>query len=149
VSDLIEGRSFVRRGNTLVPADEISLEYLQKQKQGSEAIWTRRNVRSPANHRHAFALFHLAFEMLQPDRRWPNVDKFRKAITKAIGYTTPLNNVDGTVDYEPDSLRWDKMDEDTFQGFKADAIGLICSHLLFCDEEEFVKALEKRTRQIR
>lgn len=91
----LSARIFVRRGTHLVPADWMAEEWVTSFPEEHEVAVTARRSRSPKNHRHFFAVLHLAFKHLEA---YQAEDDLLDAVKIACGHTRPVQRMVGKTD---------------------------------------------------
>ena len=125
MSDL-DGRCFVRRGSTLTAADFAAQEMLDDIPNGREIIITARRPRSPANHRHLFAMLRKVTDNID---RWRSEDELLDALKLATGHCERRMTIDGKVYLAPKSINFASMKEDEFRRFKNRCVHILCQEL--------------------
>lgn len=114
MSDL-DGRCFIRRGNTLVPADFAAEELLASIKPGREVIVTIRKARSPKHHRFFFATLR---KVVEATGMWLNENHLLDNLKIAIGHVERSINVfTRSIEEKPKSINTAAMDEIEFTAF--------------------------------
>ena len=142
----LDGRNFIKRDGSLVPADEFAEEFLSSIPADKEVIVTVRRPRSPSNHRHFFALLRKACDHMQEHKRdglptMADEQELLDAIKLAVGHAQPRQRLDGTVIFVPKSIDFASMPEDAFKRFKNRALYVLgqllgFDPLMLLDERE-------------
>ena len=125
----LDGRCFIKQGNTLVAADFAAEDFLANIKNGREVLVTIRRARSPKHHRWFFALMHLVVENSE---RWGSEDDLLDDLKIAVGHVVRRVNIfSGEVYLVAKSINFASMAEDAFVSFKmrslkvmGDALGI-------------------------
>lgn len=122
--------SFIRRGNTLVAADDATAEILSALPEGKEIVVPVKASRNPRQHRMFFALLN---EVIKAGA-W-------EGDTDSLLYWLKLRNrhvhvmeVNGSTIASPRSISFESMPQDKFMRFFDRSIYFICTELL-ADEE--------------
>ena len=136
----LSAKAFVRRGNTLVPADFVAEEWLRDIPDGKEILIDWRKPRHPENHRHFFAILRLASEHL-PD--YPDEDSLLDALKIAVGHTRSVMKADGEMIFLPKSINFAAMGEDQFKRFKNRAL-YVLSRILGFDATTLLPEIDER-----
>lgn len=112
---------FQKVNNALVPADQVSEEWLQKVKIGQIVNGEFSRMRNYEFHKKIFALLNLAFEYFEPEQKvWrgvqvqKNFDRFREDVTILAGFFDAHYRIDGDVRLTAKSISFASMDEDEF-----------------------------------
>ena len=136
----LDARSFVRRGNFLVPADFMAEEWLQSIPEGKEVLLDWRKPRHPANHRHLMAILHLACEHLP---NYPDTDSLLDCLKIACNHVRPVMKADGQMIFLPKSINFASMGETEFQRFKDRALWVL-SRMLGFDATTLLPEIDER-----
>jgi hypothetical protein len=139
VGDL-DGRGFIRRGNTLVPADFMAEEWLRELPEGKEVLIDWRKPRHPENHRHMMAILHLACEHL-PEHA--DTESLLDALKIAVGHVRPVMKADGDMIFLPKSISFASLGEDAFRRFKNRAL-YVLSRILGFDAVTLLPEIDER-----
>lgn len=111
----LDGRCFVRKGNSLIPADFAADEFLSEIKDGAEIIVTIRKPRSPKHHRFFFAMLR---KVLENTDDWQTEDELLDALKLATGHTEQRLTLEGKMYTVPRSISFASMPEDVFTRFR-------------------------------
>jgi len=111
MSDLA-GVCMVRRGNTLVPADQHAEEFVNGIAEGREVIVTMRKARSPQHHRFFWALLS---KVVENSDDWQTPEEVLDALKLATGHAERRMNIDGGVYLAPKSISFAAMGEEELQ----------------------------------
>jgi hypothetical protein len=96
---------------TLSPADTAAEEVIAKMRQG-QAIRLRYSFpRNYGNHNRFWAFLRTTFDMQD---HFTDVESYRKWLIMKSGHYRVINCPDGSVIFDTDSIRFDKMDEIKF-----------------------------------
>lgn len=136
----LSAKGFIRRGNTLVPADYNAEDWLHEIPEGKEILIDWRTPRHPKNHRHMFAILNLAAEQL-PD--YPDTDSLLDALKIAVGHTRAVMKADGEMIFLPKSINFAAMGEEAFKRFKNRALWVL-SRILGFDATELLPEIDRR-----
>jgi len=139
----LDAKAFIRRGNCLVPADFVAEEWMQAIPEGKEILVDWRKPRSPKNHRHFFAILHLASDHLP---EYPDEDTLLDALKVAVNHVRPLRLVDGRMIFLPKSINFASMAEEPFKRFKNRALWVL-SRILGFDATTLLPEIEDRNRR--
>ena len=139
----IEGRAFIKRGKTLVPADFLAEEFIDSLPENKEILVTARTPRHPGNHKHFFAILRLACEQL-PEH--PDEDSLLDALKIACGHTRSVMKVDGEMIFLPKSINFAAMSEESFRRFKNRAL-YVLSRILGFDAVSLLPEIDERNRK--
>ena len=142
MSDL-SAKGFIRRGNSLVPADFVAEEWLQALPEGKEVLIDWRKPRHPENHRHFFAILRLACEHL-PD--YPDTDSLLDALKIACSHVRPVMKADGEMIFLPKTINFSAMGEEEFKRFKNRAL-YVLSRILGFDAVSLLPEIDERNRR--
>ena len=116
MSDL-DGRCFLRRGNALVPADEMAEEFLSTIADGREIIISVRKARSPQHHRWFWKMLSLVVE--NTDDKWGGAEDLLEDLKFATGHVRrKVNPFTGEVSIIAKSINFASMDENAFRRFR-------------------------------
>ncbi|SRR5258708_658173 len=137
MSDL-EGRGFLRRGNTLVPADQFAEEWLQSLPENREILFSYRKPRSVPQHRRFFAILQKAVENLP---QYDDVDTLLDVIKIACFHVRQVVTAKGEIVMLPKSINFASMDATTYQRFEKRAL-VVLGNLLDVDPESLLKEIE-------
>ena len=139
MSDL-DGRCFIRRGGSLVPADAAAEEFLAEIADGREVILTTRKARSPQHHRWFFALLH---KVVDNTDDWQNEEELLDALKLATGHVEYRMMLDGTAYVAPHSISFAAMGEEAFKRFRNRACYVLATKVLRCSPEELMAETDK------
>lgn len=143
MSDL-DGVCFVRRGNTLVPADMHADEFLSSLKDGREVIVTARKARNPLHHRWFFALLRKVVENTDD---WQSEDELLDAVKLATGHVERRVTLDGGAYLAPKSISFAAMAQDKFKAFADRAVYLLATRVLGCSPDDLMAEVEQTQRR--
>lgn len=134
----LEGRLFRKRRfngvTSLVPADPIAEEWLDKIKLGGEVMLTPRRVRNPKHHRLLFALLNIAVQN-DPSGRWPSVEVVLDELKLATGlFETRVNLTDRKAYAVTKSISFASMSQDEFDPWFDRAMDIIAIELCIDNE---------------
>lgn len=119
----LDGRCFLRRGNSLVAADFAAEEFLAGIPNGREVLVTVRRPRSPRHHRWFFALLR---KVVENSELWHDEDDLLDDLKLATGHASRRVNVlTGETVLVARSINFASMPEDPFKRFK-----MRCLHVL-------------------
>lgn len=111
MSDL-DARVFVKRGNSLVPADIMSDELLAQIRDGREVMVTIRRARNPKHHRLLFAALR---KVVDNTDRWPSEEVLLDELKLATGLAeVRVNLLTGKPYAVPASISFAAMDQTRF-----------------------------------
>jgi hypothetical protein len=114
VSDL-DGRCFIRRGDTFVPADFVAQEWMRDLvKDGGEIILTGRKPRNPKHHRWFFAMLRI---VCRATGRWEDEDELLDALKLAVGHVRSVETLAGEIIRLPRSIAFAALGQDAFARF--------------------------------
>lgn len=123
----------------LRPMDDEGVERIQKIKAGNTVRCEIVQMRNWKFHKKWFVLARFAYDIWSesmPARSYrgmpvrPNFDRFRKELTILSGHGEPVWNIEGEMRMEAKSLRWDRMDEQTFEELYSATIDTILQRIL-------------------
>lgn len=143
MSDL-DGRCFIRRGNSLVPADFAAEEFLSELKDGREVVLTVRRARSPKHHRWFFAMLR---KVVENTERWQTEDELLDALKLATGHTEQRQAIDGTTYLAPRSISFAAMEEGAFTRFRRRCCYVLATKVLGCTPEELMAETDATQRR--
>lgn len=143
MSDL-DGRNFLRRGNTLVPADLAAEEFLSEIADGREVMVTVRKARSPQHHRWFFALLRKAAENSDD---FGSEDELLDALKLATGHCERRMKLDGSMYLAPKSINFASMDQTAFKRFYNRCAFLLATKILGCTPEELMGEIDATQRR--
>lgn len=116
-----------RKMGALRPADAASEELLMALPEGVDLKARITVPRKGWKHRKFFALC----AVVQPHQEtYPTIEKFRKALTCALGFADTYHLPDGRIMIFPQSIAYDAMDDVEFDELFSRAIGFICERIL-------------------
>ena len=119
MSDL-DARCFVKRGNTLVPADFAADEFLSGIPDGREILVSVRRPRSPQHHRWFFALLR---KVVENSEHWSSEEDLLDDLKLMTGhFTRRVNLLTGDICLVAKSINFASMPEDPFRRFKDRAL---------------------------
>lgn len=114
MSDL-SAKCFVRKGNSLVPADFAGDEFLREIGEGREVMISIRKARSPAHHRFFFAMLR---KVCENSEQWSNEEVLLDDLKMAVGHReTHVNALTGDTVVRAKSINFASMEEFTFRRF--------------------------------
>ncbi len=134
MSDL-DGRCFIRRGNTLVPADFAADEFLAEIPEGREILVSARRARSPQHHRWFFAMLR---KVVDNTEQWQTEDELLDALKLATGHTERRMTIGGEPYLAPRSISFAAMPEGAFTRFRKRACFILATKVLGCSPEELM-----------
>jgi len=140
----IEGRCFLRRGNSLVAADFAAEEFLAEIGEGREVIVSVRKARNPAHHRFFFAMLR---KVVSNTDDWQDEDELLDAVKLATGHSERRMTLDGNVYLAPRSINFAAMDEGAFTRFRRRACFLLATKVLGCSVEELMGEVDQTQRR--
>jgi hypothetical protein len=152
----LNGRMFERKGMHLVPCDLASAELVESLKEGQRVLIELKKPRHPEHS----ARFHaICREALRHLEGFQDQEALLDAIKVAVGHVKPVAKLglvkqpDGSMkyevvgmDYEPKSIRFEAMDEESFTRFEKRAF-YVLSHLLGFDAEELAREAREKNRR--
>jgi hypothetical protein len=142
MSDL-DGRCFVKRGLTLVPADFAAEEMLADIEDGKEIILSARQARNPQHHRWFFALMH---KVCANTDDWHDEEELLDAIKLATGHVQRRMKLDGTMYQAPRSISFASMGQDKFKRFVDRALYVLSKALGF-DAETLMAEVDRTQKR--
>jgi hypothetical protein len=142
MSDL-DGRCFVKRGLTLVPADIAAEEMLADLEDGKEIILSARMSRNPQHHRWFFALMRKVCDNTDD---WKDEDELLDAIKLATGHVQRRMKLDGTMYQAPRSISFAAMGQDKFKRFVDRALYVLSKALGF-DAETLMAEVDRTQKR--
>jgi hypothetical protein len=124
----LNARAFIKRGNTLVPADVFADEMLAEIPNNREVLLTVRRPRSPASHRWFFALLR---KVVHASDQWVDEEDLLDDLKDATGHVHPdaINPLTGHVRRKTRSINFAAMGEDKFRRFRDRCIYVLCRRL--------------------
>jgi len=127
-------------GDCVVAADHNTVEFLRKVRLGNNIHGDFTQQRNAGFHRKLFALFTLAFEYWIPgeiDCKYgvpeKNFVQFREDLTILAGHFHIVHRLDGTFRVIADSLRFGKMDQDTFDKLYNSVLNVVMKKISVLD----------------
>ena len=141
----LSAKAFIRRGNSLVPADFVAEEWLQAIPEGAEILIDWRKPRSPKNHRHFFAILHIACENLP---KYADEESLLDALKIAVNYVRPVLLATGKMIFLPKSINFASMGEEEFKRFK-NRVLYVLSGILGYDAMTILPEIENRNARIK
>jgi hypothetical protein len=135
----LDARCFLRRGNSLVPADASAEEFLSELADGREVTVTIRKPRNPAHHRWFFALLRL---VVSNSDDWSNEEELLDALKLATGHTERRMTIDGNTYLAPRSISFAAMGEEAFKRFKARACYVLATKVLNVNPEDLMREVD-------
>jgi hypothetical protein len=139
----LDGRCFVKRGLTLVPADFAAEEMLADLEDGKEVILTARLVRNAKHHRWFFSLLR---HVCDNSDDWNNEDELLDAIKLATGHVQRRMKLDGTMYQAPRSISFASMGQDKFKRFVDRALYVLSKSLGF-DPETLMTEVDRTQKR--
>jgi hypothetical protein len=124
----------VKDKDVLRPIDERSFEELRKIKDGRTFICEIKRPRNLKHHRKYWALINLISDNL--DGVTP--EALSNAVKMMIGHVVTVQFGDKNISY-PDSISFDKMNQDQFNDFYEQAVKAICEFVIPGLTEESVR----------
>ena len=124
----------------IMPSDRQSAEgfnRLKLHKLYRAKVWEPRNIKY---HRLFFGLCNL---VIQNSEKWQTVDQFRKAFLVYAGFVSIVPGINGVDIPVPDSMAFDKMDEETFDAEVMPIFWQVCAKELGLDIEDLKANYEK------
>lgn len=118
----LDAKAFIKRGKSLVPADEFAEEFIDGLKDGKEVLLTIRKPRSPQHHRWTFKLLS---RVVENSERWRSLDELLDALKLATGYAEMQVDLHGDVYMRPKSVSFAAMDELEFRAWKEKALAAL------------------------
>jgi hypothetical protein len=124
---------------SFIPWGDEEAAKLGKIKAGAAVRAKIVQMRNPRFFKKWWVLAKFAFDIwsdTMPMMQWrgqpvrPEFDKFRQDLTIMAGYYRPVWNIKGEMRVEAESLRWDKMDETTFEALFSATIQAILTKVL-------------------
>jgi len=121
----LEARAFIRRGDTLVPADIHAEEFLHSVKDGNYVLVTVRKPRSVRHHRWFFACLRLV--MHEHPGVWDNETELLEDLKDVTGHVerSPLNQLTGKERRYTKSINFASMGEAKFVLFRTNCLRVI------------------------
>ena len=117
--------------------DHEEIKRLKLDKTYKARVWEPRNVKY---HRLFFGLCNL---VIQNSEKWQTVDQFRKAFLVYAGFVSIVPGINGVDIPVPDSMAFDKMDEETFDAEVMPIFWQVCARELGLDIEDLKANYEK------
>lgn len=123
----------------LIPYDDEQSEKLAKIKPGATVRCNIVQMRNAKFFRKWWVLAKYAFDIwsdTMPERQYrgqpirPNFERFRCDLIILTGHCHPVWNIRGEMRVEADSLRWDQMDEETFEKLYSETIQVVLQKVL-------------------
>lgn len=121
-----------RVGTHLVPATASDAEMVEELNSTSDVEVTFVNRRNYDQLRSYWAFLR---EVVDATECYPTSEKLHDALKYAMGYTTPMRLMGGTIVHVPDSVALNKMDAVEFTGFYRRAERLIAEQFGYVREE--------------
>lgn len=113
----LDARCFIKRGNSLVPADFAAEEFLADIPSGREVLVSVRRPRSPQHHRWFFALLRKVVE--NTENVWMDEEDLLDDLKLATGHAQRrVNLLTGEVEKVAKSINFATMAEDPFRRFR-------------------------------
>lgn len=139
----LDARCFVKRGNTLVPADFAADEMLADIKDGREVMITMRRARNPSHHRWFFSLLH---KVVQNTEMWADEQDLLDDLKEATGLCTRrINPFTKRETVRHGGINFAAMDETKFSRWKKRALWLL-SDTLGWDAESLMAETDETQR---
>lgn len=113
----------------LRPADDASLESLNKLKHGELVTVEVKRPRNAAHHRLYWALISLVWENLDQER-YPSAEDLHAAVKIAAGLRTRIVLPSGEIGFIPGSIAFHKMSQADFDAFYNTVCDLMSKHFL-------------------
>lgn len=137
---------FLRKmpGGTLVPDDDVAVEWLQKVKNGAVVSAEVTRPRNYLFHKRYFALLNLGFESWEPPTKehnglpvTKNFERFRKDVAIASGFYELTVNLRGEARAEAKSISFASMSEEEFDQLYQKTITLFLSkYQILCNYQD-------------
>ena len=128
---------FIRGQNGLVPDGQDAAEWFAKVKPGARVAAKVSVPRNPRFHRKFFAMLNVAYANWDnPTVETPlgpaqcSFNKFRKEVCMLAGYSKPVVNVRGEVEFEAESIKFASMDEAEFAKLYSAVCNVILTRFL-------------------
>lgn len=113
---------FIRRGYSLIPANEETAERFKKVREGKLCQVELIQPRNYEFHKKFFSLLTYAFEYWEPEYEErsgmtaeKDFERFRKDVIILAGYRHAVVNLKGEVRFEADSIAFGNMEPETFE----------------------------------
>jgi len=124
-----------RSGSKLEPVSQMDEEKLLEIPEHREVTVRIVRKRSLPQHRLYWALLNMVMENLpepEPGKQWPfmSTDQLHEAIKIELGFMRPIKTIKGDTIYVPDSIAFDRCDQECFQKFFERALDLISTTFL-------------------
>ena len=103
----------------LAPADTAAEDVIKKMRQGQAVRLKYSFPRNYGNHNRFFAFLRTTFDMQE---HFSDIESYRKWLIMQSGHYKVINCPDGSVIFDTDSIRFDKMDEIKFGRLFEDCI---------------------------
>src|SRR5271170_2868374 len=110
----LDGSAFIRRGETLVPAEINAEAFLHSVPEGREVLVSIRRARSVPQHRLMFALLR---RVCENSDQWASENELLDAVKLAVGHVELRLTLDGRGYRAPKSISFASMKQDAFQRF--------------------------------
>jgi hypothetical protein len=144
VTDL-DARCFIKKGNSLVPADFAAEEFLDGIPSGREILVSVRRARSPQHHRWFFALLR---KVVDNTDRWASEEELLDDLKIACGHVTKrVNILTGEVSLVARSINFASLPEDPFRRFKDRAL-FVLGKVLGVDPLSLMDEVEATQRPV-
>jgi hypothetical protein len=127
----------------LAPVRDEDVEQLQKVRSGATLRCKVTQMRNGRFFRKWWVLAKYAYDLWSENvptiehrgqRVQPDFERFRKDLIILAGHYHPVFNIRGEMRVEADSLRWDRMDEQTFERLYSQTINAILTRVLARDD---------------
>ena len=116
-----------RKLGALRPIDPIGEELMAGLPEGKDMKAKITVPRKGWKHRKFFALC----AVVQPHQdTYPTIEKFRKALTAALGFADTYKREDGAIVVFPQSIAYHKMSDDEFDVLFSKAVAFICERIV-------------------
>lgn len=110
----LEARCFLRRGNSLVPADSHAEELFEGIKEGKQVLVRVTKARNVDQHRKLFAMLRV---VIDNSDKYESVDVLLALIKLAVGLYDVVQSYDGSFVKIPKSISFASMNQDAFERF--------------------------------
>jgi hypothetical protein len=119
-----------RTGMGLMPADQASIEAVNRIPTGAHLTVKLSVPRNIRQHRLLFAMLNTVFEAQREPRAFPTVEKLLDAIKMATGHTREVRDLRGNTHMVPDSIAFGRLDQIAFQQWFDAAIKVVLENIL-------------------
>lgn len=131
----LECRVFIKKNNSLIPADIHAEDLMNNLKDGKHVLLRVFKPRNVQHHRKLFAVLNCVVENSE---KYNDVEELLVIVKLAVGYATVVQGMDGEMYRVPRSISFSSMAQDEFERFFPRAV-YVLSRLSGITEDMLLK----------